>query len=255
MKMLLSTGFLVIVLVGISCGEGKHDPNSSLVSPTPTTPSPVLTAPRPAAITFEMSGIVTDDEGAPVSGAKVSALRDYDDLASSLTDRAGAYKLSFTAVPGGNHYPWDPAGTEESMAFAQVEVAGYERYFRYVVGTTPQLVVNMRLERIRRISLGETTVLTISPDDTVCVSDVWPGRDLVCEIVHVVAPVDGEVVVRATGSGAKSPTIEFYARSGQNGTRGNPATLHVSRGTEYVLDVGIPWGTSDSVRLVATATQ
>jgi hypothetical protein len=232
-------------VVATSCGGQERN-----ISVAPTAPSSNLASVPPRApITFELTGIVSDQNGSPVPGAKVSVLLGYDEVASGFTDSAGAYRLSFTAAPGDNHFPMDPSGTEDAVAFAQVERAGYERYIRYIVGTAPHLVENIRLERINLITPGDATVLSFAPDDTVCWSDVWPGRELICEIVHVLAPSDGTFTVRARGTGPSSPTLEVYARDGGGGTHGNPSTLRVTSGIEYIMVVGIPWGTSDSVQL------
>jgi len=190
-----------------------------------------------------MSGVVTDDEGTPVPGARVSIWLDYDNLPSALTDGSGAYKLNFTGVPGANT---GPAGTEDSVAFAQVEAPGYERYARYLLGATEHLVENFHVHRIKRITAGESAQLTMAADDTVCAVDALPGRDSICGIVRVVAPTNGIMTVGAVPirAGSQLPTLAVYG--GNTGRQGNPTSIRVVAGTEYKVDVEVPWGIRES---------
>jgi hypothetical protein len=169
-----SCGFLLL-LAATACGDSG---NKLLPPPMPTSPSPpASTGPDPVPprqpMTFEMTGVVADDEGAPVPGARMEVWFDYVDLASVITDESGHYKVNFVGVPGQNHLPpRDPVGTETAVAFAQVEAPGYEFYARYILGSTQYLVEDVRLHRVTRITAGESAVLTIAPADTVCVLDV-----------------------------------------------------------------------------------
>lgn len=119
-----------------------------------------------------MTGVVTDDEGTPVPGAKVTVILDVDASYGAepwvFTDPSGSYEVDFIGVPGSNR---GPAGTEEAVAFVQVEAAGYGRLARYLLGTTRDLVENCRVHHIKRITAGESVVLTIAPDDGVCAID------------------------------------------------------------------------------------
>jgi len=199
---------------------------------------------------FEMTGIVTDQEGTPVPGATVMAWEDYSGP-SVLTDESGRYKLSFTGVPGSIK---GPAGTEEAVAFIHVEASGYERYARYLLGTTQHLVENVQLRRIKRITTGESAVLTIAPDDTVCVLDGLPGRDLVCGIVRVVVPASGILSIGAVPQQAGSAIPMLRAFGGGTGGWGNPTSFRVTAGTEYTVTVEVPWGFTGSQSFVVNAT-
>lgn len=207
-------------------------------------------------MTFEMTGVVVDDEGAPVPGAKVEVWFDYVDLASVVTDESGHYTVNFVGVPGQNHLaPRDPVGTEEAVAFAQVDVSGYEPYARYILGSTPYLVEDVRLHRVTRIMAGQSAVVTIAPADTVCVLDVWPGRELICGTLRVVAPSNGTVRVYAVPIQAASqpPMLALYG-GGAGAPPGNPTALQVAAGTEYTVRVEVPWGSFGSQSFVVNTT-
>lgn len=240
----------------VGCGASSSAPPEPLtVSPTgpsmvPPPPSTVPPVPSPPSTTFEMTGVVTDYDGRPVPGAAITVLLDLYSGPSVVTDAAGRYTLSFTsfsgaAWPGGFR---GAPGTEEAVAIVQLEAAGYERYVRYVLGATQHLVENFQPHRIKRITAGESMVLTIAaaPDDTVCVVDVFPGRDWVCGIVRVVVPTDGTMRVEAIPSQAGSEVSMLDVYGGNNGSRGNPTSIQVTAGTEYKIDVGVPWGISGS---------
>jgi hypothetical protein len=225
---------------------------------TPTTPTtPVQSAPsstgdpRPvrSAMRFDVTGTVTDEEGAAVLGAGVEIWSDYQALASATTDAAGTYRLEFTGVPGSNYVPGkDPAGTEDAIAFLQVDtdrtVNGFERYARYLLGGGEHLVENIRLRRIKRIAVGESVSITMDRADTVCVLDVWPGRESICGIARLIPTKSGLLRVQASaGQGAGDmPQLTVY--SSQSGVRSNPAVLQVSAGTEYHINVERPWAFS-----------
>jgi hypothetical protein len=206
-----------------------------------------------------MTGAVSDDQGIPVAGAKITVSFDDGESAdgpSALTDGSGGYKINFTAVPGSNYFAgWDPPGTQDSVAFALVQASGYERYARFILGSTPQLVENIRLHPIRRMTAGASAMLTVGPEDTVCVTDAWPGRELVCGIVRVVAPANGVMNVQAVSIDPGSqPAVLRVSGGGIGSPRGNPTALQVAAGTEYLVDVEVPWGTGQSV-LVKTSIQ
>lgn len=197
-----------------------------------------------------MTGVVTD-ERAPVPGATVTVLllnlEGWYSGPSVRTDASGNYRVAFMGVPGSNR---GPAGTEEAVAFAQVEASGYERFARYVLGTTQDLVENFHVHRIRRITPGESAVLIIAPDDGVCAIDVVPSRELLCGSVRVVASRAGIMRVAAvpTRAGSEFPRLAVYG--GGTGGRGNPTSIRVAAGTEYTVDVQVAWGISGSQSFV-----
>jgi hypothetical protein len=245
MRVRSQLALLGTVLFATACNRSQPIATapSSLALPSPSG-SP--TTPHPS-MEFAMGGLVSNDEGVPVPGARMTVLFDPEapdsQQPSALTDAAGRYAVNFKAVPGSAYVPnRDPAGTEDAVAFGQVEASGYERYARWILGTTQRLIENVRLHRITHITAGTPAMLTIAPDDTLCVLDVWPGRDLICGIVHVVAPTSGTMSIAAVPSQAGSDLPDIEAYGGATGARGNPVLIQVSAGTEYTVLVEVPWG-------------
>ena len=188
-----------------------------------------------------------------MAGARVSVLIGiYEARTIAATDPSGRYQVSFSAVPGSEYYPqYDPPGTEQMVGFVKVEAPGFERLTRYILGTSPQLVENVRIHRIRRITAGESVIVNVSADDTVCIIDSWPGREVICGILHVVPPVDGTLIVEAVSAdnGSAHPELEVWGdRIGA--PRENPTSLPVVAGAEYFVTVQVPWGFSGTQSFV-----
>ena len=257
---------LAVSLLATAC-DGRAPTSPTLPAESPDSlPPPTLTPPTPSpgagpspprqSNAFEMTGVVTNEVGTPLAGASLEIWVDYGNqhgpTASDLTNAIGRYKVNFASVPGSNHHPQsDPAGTREAVAFATVELPGYEPHARYVLGTHQHLVENIRLHRIQRIRAGESAVLTVASDDSTCVIDVWPGRELICRTLRVVALQQGIMSVEAvpTQPGSALPMLEVWGR-GTGAPRGNPTALRVIGGTEYTVAVGVPWGIGASQSFV-----
>lgn len=189
-----------------------------------------------------MTGVVTDDAGKPVPGARVAIRDDFGDLPVVRTDNTGRYTLNFSRGPGSIHLPeFDPADTRDAVAFVSVEAPGYEPHSRFVLGTSEQIVENIRLRRVQHIAAGESAMLTISLDDSVCDTTVWPGRELICRTLRVSAPTDGVMSVEAVPNDAASGRSTLQVFGDRTGApRGNPTAIEVSAGEEYTVKVELP---------------
>src|SRR5262245_1450803 len=111
---------VILVLAG-ACGE-KENWTTPPLPTAPTAASPP-SSPTPSPGTYEMTGRITDEMGAPVPGATLKIWIDYVDVASAVTDASGAYKIAFAAgPPGSNYFPGlDPPNAVNAVAFANVE--------------------------------------------------------------------------------------------------------------------------------------
>jgi hypothetical protein len=203
-KLGCSATLMGLVLVAAGCSSGG-----------PTTPSA-----RPSA-SFSVTGIVTDDQGAPVGAATVTIrhwLGGVISAPSVVTDASGRYTIGFTA---------DTAGTTGMSA--EIVDLRYERYDRAIMPTSSTLVENFRLRGIQLITAGDSLVLSIAPDDSD--SDWLAGP---CRIVRVAAPADGKMTVEVlpTQPTAAPPQVGVCCVSG-NDVGGNPVTLPVTAGTAY----------------------
>ena len=258
---LLDNRWLAFFVMGVLAAACSSQPTPISPSPPfrsspspPSPPSPIdlgficgpfgpVNCPVRSPMQFEMTGAVTDEEGTPLADAGVSVWRDYEPFSTARTDQSGRYKLIFTGVPGANT---GPPGTEDSVGFAVADAAGYEHHARDILGTTPNLVENIRLRLIRRIAAGESVALTVAPDDTICALDGLPGRYLICRTVHVAVQNDGIMTIEAVPTQPGSaPVLTVYgARSGA--PRANPTSLRVVAGAEYTVHIEFPRGASRS---------
>jgi hypothetical protein len=203
--------FIALLLVPAGCSGGS-----------PTTPSP-----RSNGESFEVTGVVTDDQGAPVGGASVTMrywLGGVISAPSVQTDASGRYTIGFTSNP------WMIGTSGRGAAQAEIFDEAYERYQRTVMATNSNLIENFRLHGIQLIAAGDSLVLSIAPDDGECPDDASGP----CRIVRVAAPADGTMTVEAPSiqPAAEQPQVEVCCVSG-NERYGNPVTIPVTAGTAY----------------------
>src|SRR5688500_14737103 len=100
----MSRGASVVVLVTVlSTAACDGRPPATPTSPEPFVQPPPSTSvavnPQRTAMAFDVRGIVIDDFGTPVPGARVSIWIDYSEVPSVLTDQSGRYQLNFTGSP------------------------------------------------------------------------------------------------------------------------------------------------------------
>jgi hypothetical protein len=207
-----NVGLVALLLMLVSACDGRGIPNS------------VSSATAPA--TIVLLGQVTDrTTSAPVSGAIVS-LNGYQ---TAITDSSGNYSF------GG----W---GT---MTF--VEADNYATDYRYI-GGTPH---NVHLYPIRRITAGDSTSVTVAPDDTLCVNNMQDSPELgpnyLCRSVRVVAPSAGVMTLEALSTtNGPPPLLEVEIVTGGLARLENPTSIPVTAGTEVVAHVETPVGSASS---------
>lgn len=181
---------------------------------------------RPQPMAIILNGRVTDAATAgPIAGAVVSINGRY----RGTTDNSGNYTVAGLLDYGLNY------------DYTAVSAENYVYDYRYIRGT----IQNVHLYRIERIVAGESKLVTIAPDDTLCINNAQDtpgiGPDYVCRSVFVVAPNDGAVTIEAvsTRDGAHPP-LEVEARGVSpccSERIANPTTIQVSAGTVIVVNV------------------
>jgi hypothetical protein len=196
---------------------------------------------QPTEIT--LTGHVTDAATAgPIAGAVVYINGRY----RAITDNSGYYLVTGLLDYGSNH----------DYTYASAE--NYAADYRYIRGT----IQNVRLYRIERIVAGESKLVTVAPDDTLCVNNVQDspgvGTDYVCRSMFVVAPHDGAVTIEAnaTQDGAHPP-LEVETRDVLpccSERIGNPTTIQVSAGTVIVVNVEMPASSASSQSFVVNTS-
>jgi hypothetical protein len=192
---------------------------------------------------FTLTGYVTDSAtSAPLSGAFVSINGRY----GTATDSLGKYSLTGVLDAGGN------------LNFTYVAANGYSSDYRYIRGTSQ----NVHLYRIKRITAGDSTVVTVAPDDTLCVNNAQDspglGQDYVCRSVRVVAPSDGVMTLEALSTqGGAHPPLEVEtigATTCCSERLGNPTSIQMTVGTEVVVNVEIVLGSTTSQSFTLTTS-
>ena len=231
---MFNRGCVVLLLMSASaCG------NSTTTAPTPVptpsvspTPAP---SPAPPPATIVLTGQVTDSTtSAPISGAIVSINGRY----RATTDSSGNYSVT-GLLDAGRGYD-----------FTYVSAGNYVSDYRYIRGTSQ----NVRMNRIRRITAGDSTVVTVAPDDTLCVNNVQDtpglGQDYVCRSVRVVATRDGTMMLEAVSTqGGAHPPLEVETAAGDIGPccwLDNPRSIQVKAGTEVIANVEMVLGSTIS---------
>ena len=210
---------LVVLIIAASCHGGN---------PASPSGSPALVA---RGEPFEVAGVVTDERGTPMAGAVVTMAMGgpASHWPSALTDASGSYKISFTAMPN------------VFVARAQVVAEGYEEYWRSIMRSTgaTTFIENFRLDRIIRVTAGDSIVLTVPPDVGECRG--WVAQ--VCPIVRVTVPSQGHLTIEVhpIGQSAELPPVEVCCVDG-NETYGNPITVPVSSERELEVKVGLRRG-------------
>ena len=256
-NLLRSVVLLVSVTLSAACNGGAP------ASPTPT--------PSRQPVTFQLTGVVTDDDGNPMSGAKVNigfvALDGSSGHVPGVTNELGVYAVDFRALPGARGFVFSgPAITQDTAALAWVQAPGcigplddplpgcaYDPDTRFISSATPQVTQNFRLHRISHVKAGESTTLTIVPADRVC---GFETLDLICRTLRIVVPIDGTMKVEAVRAQGASATARLYLLAVGLGTEttGNPTSIAVTAGTEVMVNVGVPWGASTSQTFVVNSS-
>ena len=235
-------GCVVLLLMSaLACGRSTTTAPTPVptpsVSPTPA-PSP---APPPA--TIVLTGQVTDSTtSAPISGAIVSINGRY----RTTTDSSGNYSVT-GLLDFGRGYD-----------FTYVSASNYVSDYRYIRGASQ----NVRMNRIRRITAGDSAVVTVAPDDTLCSNNVQDtpglGQDYVCRSVRVVATSDGIMTLEAVPTqGGAHPPLEVETAAGDIGPccwLDNPRSIQVTAGTEVIANVEMVLGSTTTQSFTLTTS-
>ncbi len=207
------------------------------LTPSPTLPSPPPSSPTPPNQPtggYELTGVVIGDDGRVLSGANIHVNFQpggggHFIGVSTVADAAGRYDVSFNAVQG--RY------LEGATALVFVDADGYENEFRWFRPTSAAglQTLDVHPRAIRQISAGESTSVTVTPDDTLCVNNAqdFPGLgpDYFCRTVRIVASSSGVVTIEAVPQdGQPRPQLEteFTTASGED--VGNPRVMSVTAG-------------------------
>lgn len=227
-------------LLGVACGQDRPAPTTPSESTITASPQPPQPQPANQAETFDVSGTVTDDRGAPLAGAKVT-MAHYGAggilWPSVVADVSGRYRIGFSGTVM-------PRGQDRFVARAEVVADGYELYWSEVTQPTNwtgpnTLTASFPLYPIRRVAADGSTDVSFPSDVGLCTG--WLGAR--CGIVRLTIPAaTGSLTVHVTPADdfAAAPTLEICCVSG-NEIYGNPLTLKLDgfRGSEVAVLIGL----------------
>lgn len=222
----------VIVLLAVAGCDGSTPTEPRPPAQLPTLPS---TLPQPAPSVsqrFELTGTVTDQQGTPLAGAVVTMglwQVPYPHWPTARADKTGTYWINFTATA---------RLSDTFLARAQVTADGHEEYWRNVwANGRTSFVENLRVNRVTRISAGESIVLSVRPDPGECSGD-WDGFP--CTILRITVAKAGRLTIEAMSTEtAVRPPMEICCDRW-----GNPVTVTVASGEELVVKIGVGQGIS-----------
>lgn len=225
-------GIVLLLIVAPAC-SGNGLPTAPTTMPAAPTATP---RPLPPAITstFHLTGTATDDDGGPATGATVSLQPSgYPTLpfVSGVTDGRGYYSIDFDA------YHLDIPRAILGVLIA--ESPGRDRFVEYPAAPATggqNVLQDLHLYRIKRISAGESTLVTVVPGDTSCSEDGF----FICRIVHVQVPTDGLLTMEVVPIPSATNTGLALVDDIGDGSRPSK-TIHVTTGTEVVVFIGMVW--------------
>lgn len=225
-------GVVLLLILATACsGNGLPTP------PTPPTTIPPAPTPIPRPLpptitsTFHLTGTATDDDGDPVTSATVTVEPNGYPRISGVTDGRGYYSIDFDT------YHLDIPRVILGFLFA--ESPGHDRFVNWIdaPATGGQNVLqDLHLYRIKRITAGESTFVTVVPGDTSCSEDGF----FLCRIVHVEVPNDGLLTMEVVPIPSATNTGLALVDDFGDGSRPSK-TIHVTAAREVVVFIGMAW--------------
>jgi hypothetical protein len=180
---------------------------SSSPAPVPST----VTVPSPVPV--QLSGVATDDDGAPVSGVTVfvyptDATPPSGNAVTTVTDGSGRYSITFNSlflIP-------------DLVVSVHTEKSGYEAadYYNGPIGRSPgasTFVRDLRMYRVRYVPVGQSTTIEVKAGDPECaITDNGGSR---CRTVRLTGPPGAMVAVQASTNPSTGPAQLTLDRSSQ----------------------------------------
>jgi hypothetical protein len=244
---------VLIATLGWAC-DSPSSPSAGSPS-LPVTDSSLPPSP-PTWMRYHVSGIVTDEIGSPISGAvvEVDYTRggEFSSPPSFCPPQVPGFCWSQVVTNSGGYYEivFEPSLGRYGVGLIYSQREGYETDIQLLTGGTPEIVQNLRLDRVRSIRAGQSITVSIEPDSALC-SDLedWWLLTSRCENVEILVPEAGTLTVdaRASQSAGVIPFV-FFATTGRYAGRQTPgpgtASVGVQAGERYRIYVGIPRGTA-----------
>ena len=174
--------------IAVLCAVLVSACGSSPAPPLPNTPVPDV--PTTAARFF---GVVTNEEGSQISGAVVTVTYVPDigaaQSTNTVTGSDGRYDLRLNVSEPGN-----------VNALIRGSAGGEYLPNEQLVRLAPTAERNLRLRRVRTISVGQSTTISFDADSSRCTA---PRTEGICEVVRIQFPSEWvpRLVVKVTPEG------------------------------------------------------
>jgi hypothetical protein len=164
------------VLSGAPGCEDRSAPPSPTRAAQPSGPSTGTPITR-AYIKYNVSGIVTDDEGSAVANAQLTLYYfDSFENVKASSDARGHYSIAFETA-----YTSFDGNARTVGAIFYTGGGEYENYYVQAVPSgTADVVKDLRLRRVRTVNAGESLVISIDPQSSVAYDgEDWQRMDWV----------------------------------------------------------------------------
>lgn len=226
----------LVAAIALVSACGPDGPTGTSTGSPPTAPSTAAPVPPSRAAQITLTGRVIDsDSSDPIAEAVVSINGRY----SARSDASGG-----DSVAGLLDYGFD---------YTFVSAPGYESDYRFISGMLDGRQ-DFRLRPIDRIHAGESKVVTVAPNDTLCVNNVQDmpgvGPSFLCRSVRVLALSDGTLTIEVVSpQPGEPPQVEVETVNAPvccSERIENPTSLQVKAGIEVRVSVEIPWGSPTS---------
>jgi hypothetical protein len=165
--------------------------SSSSPAPVPST-APSVVGP----VSVQLSGVATDDDGAPVSDVSVfvyprDARGEFGNAVTTVTDGSGRYSITFNSLMLG----------ADLVVSVHTEKSGYESadYYNGPISRSPgasTFVRDLAIYRIRHVPVGQSTTIDVKVGDPQCA--ITDNGGSFCRTVRLTGPPGAMVAVQAS---------------------------------------------------------
>lgn len=134
-------------------------------------------------MTYQVSGIVTEDNDSPIANAQLTLYYDNSfKSAKTSTDARGYYSMVFESAHRSYHGNADVVGAIFYTGGGEYE----NNHVQALPAGTADVVKNLRLRRVRSVNAGQSIVISIDADSSLAYDgEDWLEMDWVREKFHV----------------------------------------------------------------------
>jgi hypothetical protein len=195
-----AVAFRVCVALGsvaalAGCGSGSP-------APAPST----VTAPS-GGVPVQLSGVATDDDGAPVSGVTVFVKSWDGNEVTTLTDASGRYTITFNGflTPGRDlsaPIHTEKSGYESSVYGGPIGCVLRDASTNACRPGASTFAQDLRIYRIRSVPVGQSTTIDVKRGDPEC--GAVGDEPFFCRTVRITGPPGAMVAVQASTNPSNS---------------------------------------------------